>query len=157
MKKKQPRENLISEIKGLLTQKAYVGKISTADKNELKNLLYEEEPVDIDTFVISKQYLGQSLYGLSEAQRRVLEVADDFENGINYLILWVGKGGGKNFITRIIFLRLVYKLLCMRSPHAYLGIPSTEIITFLNVAASADQAQKHAKKCWRECVRKIWF
>ena len=141
MKKKTTNENLISEIKGLLNQKAYVGKISTANEKELKSILYEEGPVDIDTFVTSKQYLGQNLYGLSEAQRKVLEVADDFENGINYLILWVGKGGGKDFITRIIFLRLVYKLLCMRSPHAYLGIPSTEIITFLNVAASADQAQ----------------
>lgn len=70
MKKKSTNENLISEIKGLLTQKAYVGKISKADERELKNLLYEEGPVDIDTFVTSKQYLGQNLYGLSEAQRK---------------------------------------------------------------------------------------
>ncbi|MEM0333117.1 MAG: hypothetical protein QXX30_01480 [Candidatus Aenigmatarchaeota archaeon] len=139
MKKANKDISLIKEIEGLLKQKHYQYRVQNKDIDE-QEIIYEIEPVDILTFVTSPEYLGQNLYGLSEPQKKVLEVADDFENGINYLILWVGKGGGKDWITRVIFMRLVYKLLCMRSPHEYFGLPSSEIITFLNVAASADQA-----------------
>jgi len=137
MQKKNNNLDLISDLKSILEKKTY----ESIDDNTLPGTsLYEVEPVDILTFVESKDYLGINLYGLSEPQKKVLEIADDFENNINYIILWVGKGGGKDFITRVIFMRLVYKLLCMRNPHKFFGIPSSEIITFLNVAASADQA-----------------
>ncbi len=137
MKKDKKPISLIQDIQGLIEKKSYEAKVTLGEQNEY---LYEVEPVDILTFVTHPDYLGINLYGLSEPQKKVLEVADDFENGINYIILWVGKGGGKDFITRIIFMRLVYKLLCMKYPHRYFGMPSSEIITFLNVAASADQA-----------------
>lgn len=130
--------SVISDITSLLSEKSYIDRANKDINSE--DSIYEYIPVSIDEFVTSKDYLGQDLYGLSEPQRRVLEEADNFENNINYLILWVGKGGGKDFITRIMFLRLVYKLLCMRNPHAYFGIPSSELITFINVAASSDQA-----------------
>jgi hypothetical protein len=131
--------SLVDDIKNLLNEKVYIDKSSQSNNPE--DSLYEVTPVNIEEFVTSKEYLGQNLYGLSEPQKKVLELADDFNNNINYLVLWVGKGGGKDFITRIIFLRLVYKLLCMRNPHAYFGLPSSELITFINVAASSDQAQ----------------
>lgn len=135
MPKKNESFSIIRDINSLIEKKTYEAKAELNPKD-----IYEVEPVDIITFVTSNDYLGINLYGLSEPQKKVLEIADDFENGINYIILWVGKGGGKDFITRIIFMRLVYRLLCMYSPHKYFGIPSSEIITFLNVAASADQA-----------------
>jgi hypothetical protein len=138
MSKKQNNNlDLVNDLKSILERKTY----EAVDNSVLPgSSLYEVEPVDILTFVESKDYLGINLYGLSNPQRKVLEIADNFENLINYIILWVGKGGGKDFITRVIFMRLVYKLLCMRNPHKFFGIPSSEIITFLNVAASADQA-----------------
>lgn len=137
MKKLNKESSVIKDLESLLKKKHYEYRAQTEPK---QTILYETEPVDIITFVTHPDYLGQNLYGLSEPQQKVLEIADDFENGINYIVLWVGKGGGKDWITRVIFMRLVYKLLCMRNPHDYFGLPPSEIITFLNVAASSEQA-----------------
>lgn len=137
MKRQNKEQNLIGSFKSILEEKAYIAKTSSLEE---ASSIYEIEPVDILTFVTNKDYLGIDLYGLSEPQKKVLEIADDFENNINYIVLWVGKGGGKDFITRIIFMRLVYRLLCMKAPHRYFNMPNSEIITFLNVASSADQA-----------------
>lgn len=129
--------DIITGFMSELKTKTYVAKSQRGEESGL----WEEVPVSVEEFVTSPEYLNQNLYGLSDAQKAVLEAADDFENGINYLVLWVGKGGGKDWTTRIIFMRLAYKLLCMRSPHRYLGLPEQEFITFLNVAASSDQAK----------------
>lgn len=136
-RKREDHESIMGDFLSTLSDKKYEAKARRGDSQ----LIYEVNPVDVDTFITSPDYLGQSLYGLSEPQKKVLDYADDFENGINYIILWVGKGGGKDWVTRMIFMRLAYRLLCMRSPHRYFGMPEEEILTFLNVAASSDQAR----------------
>ena len=136
-KRNSDSADIITDFMSELKTKTYV---SMSQRGEQEGI-WETEPIDIDTFVTSTDYLGQNLYGLSEPQKNVLEYADDFENGINYIVLWAGKGSGKDWITRMVFMRLAYKLLCMRSPHRYLGLPEQEFITFLNVAASSDQAK----------------
>lgn len=58
-----------------------------------------------------------------------------FANGILH------HNSGKDWCTSIFYARRVYKLLCIKDPIAYFGMPSGEPIDFLNVAASASQAK----------------
>lgn len=55
----------------------------------------------------------------------------------------VHHNSGKNMMATIIQQYLFYVLLCMRDPLTYFGFPSGESIDMLNVAASANQAQKN--------------
>lgn len=135
-------------VLNVLEERAYEAKVRKGEAVAL----YEEEPVDIVTFMRDKDYLGlkpiydehgNELPPLSEPQRQFIEVASDFNNGINHIILWVGKGGGKNWITRLLFMYLAYRLLVLKSPHRFLDFPETEYITFLNVAANEQQAKNN--------------
>lgn len=122
-----------AEWKTLLTQ---------ASHQEAQNAgeVYRIKPVDLDTFVTSKDYLGQDLWGMSENQREFLEAATDLGNNINFFVLWVGKGGGKNWSVSVAFLYVVYQLLCMYDPHKYLNHNRDKAISLINVAINAPQA-----------------
>lgn len=125
-----------SEWSGLLRRSEHVVKEAAGE-------LYRVPPVDLETFVCSPDYLHQGMWGMSSAQREFIETASDFENGINFFVLFVGKGGGKNWSSGILFLYAVYKLLCMYDPHKYLDHNRAKAISLINVAINSDQARKN--------------
>jgi len=104
---------------------------------------YRVKPVDLRTFVLSHDYLGQDMWGISRVQEDFLKTGSDLENGINFFVLFVGKGGGKNWSSGVLFLYIVYKLLCMYDPHKYLNHNSAKAITLINVAINEMQARKN--------------
>jgi hypothetical protein len=57
------------------------------------------------------------------------------------VLLW-GKGSGKDYLCSILVCYLVYVLLCLRDPQAYLRLAPGEPIDLVNVAYNADQAKK---------------
>jgi hypothetical protein len=61
---------------------------------------------------------------------------------VNFLTMQWGKGAGKDHTSRIMSLRVVYLLLCLKSPQAYFGMPEQDTIHVLNVASSAGQASR---------------
>lgn len=83
IRRKSNTIKVTSEWSGLFSQ-AHHAEAQQAGKT------YRIQPVDLDTFVTSKDYLGQSLWGMSENQREFLEAATDLENNINFFVLWVG-------------------------------------------------------------------
>lgn len=105
--------------------------------------LYRVQPVDFETFIISPEYLNQGMWGISDAQREFLATASDLDNGIIFYVLYIGKGAGKNWSVGVLFLYVVYKLLCMHDPHAYLNHNSSKALTLLNVAINAQQAERN--------------
>lgn len=84
---------------------------------------------------------------LSERQNRVAEYmfgSDPkriFDNNRNTAVLVWGKGGGKDTISALMKLYVVYILLNIKNPQRYLGLPDNVNIDLLNVAASKEQAQ----------------
>lgn len=157
-RKKKDDTSVVSDLVDLLKQKEYEAK---ARRGEV-SVLYEVEPVDIDTFIRDPDYLGvaptydangNEIPVLSEPQRTFINTIADFNNGINHVVLWVGKGGGKNWITRLTFMYLSYLLLTLKSPHKYLNFPETEYITFLNVASNAQQAKNNFFRYLRDSFR----
>jgi len=122
-----------------------------------KNLgdLFEFEPVPLDVFVGDKNYLG--LPPLSPKQREAVVYATQIyhletirELGwqpvkyVSSLVLLWGKGAGKDFVARIMLLRIAYLLLALKNPQGYFYHPlmscGAERIDMLNTAVSGDQA-----------------
>ncbi len=118
--------------------------------------MWKETPVGFREFVESVEHQG--LPSLSEVQYSEVEkvIGGDptkiFEEGRNIQLgvyMW-GKGAGKDYISSILVAYLVYVLLCMTDPLAYLNPISDkdgkvvigEDLDIINVAYSENQAKK---------------
>jgi hypothetical protein len=118
--------------------------------------VWREIPDSFDEFVTSPKHLHLGpLYPRQRAA--VIELIGDdpvriFEDPYNLepeqvarayqqaVLLW-GKGSGKDYLCSILVVYLVYVLLCLRDPQAYLRLAPGEPIDLINVAYNADQAK----------------
>ena len=142
----------------------------------LKENQFDEIPVDAKTFVESADYLGQpplSLiqYEIVEAMSQIYrkeELQEIFGSvaGAQYfdkytkneIILQLGKGSGKDFVSTVACAYIVYKLLCLKDPARYYGKPSGDAIDIINVAINAQQAKNVFFKGFKTKVEKSpWF
>jgi len=136
---------------------------------------FEEKPVDIKTFVESKDYLG--LEPLSEIQYTLVTASTQiykrdtlvelygpiegdrlWKLTVNEVIAQLGKASGKDYCSTISVAYIVYKLLCLRDPAAYFGKPSGDNIDILNIAINAQQARNVFFKGLKTRIKKSpWF
>jgi hypothetical protein len=76
----------------------------------------------------------------------------------NELILQLGKGSGKDFISTVACAYVVYKLLCLKDPAIYFGKPAGDAIDIINVAVNAQQAKNVFFKGFKTKIeRSPWF
>lgn len=137
---------------------------------------FEEIPVDVRTFVTDKGFLGlpelsDIQYAIVEAMSQVYKVEDlkrimDRYDAEQYykkftkteLILKLGKGSGKDFVSTIGCAYIVYKLLCLKDPAAYFGKPPGDAIDIINIAINAQQAKNVFFKGFKTKIeRSPWF
>jgi hypothetical protein len=142
----------------------------------LKENHFIEKPVDVKTFVQSPDYLGQPIlsdiqYEIVEAMSQIYRKEDLMElmgqtEGLNHfnkytkneLILQLGKGSGKDFISTVACAYVVYKLLCLKDPATYFGKPAGDAIDIINVAVNAQQAKNVFFKGFKTKIEKSpWF
>jgi hypothetical protein len=142
----------------------------------LKENHFVEKPVDVKTFVQSPDYLGQPLlsdiqYEIVEAMSQIyrkedlIEIMGDVEGSKHFskytkneLILQLGKGSGKDFISTVACAYVVYKLLCLKDPAIYFGKPAGDAIDIINVAVNAQQAKNVFFKGFKTKIEKSpWF
>jgi hypothetical protein len=141
----------------------------------LKENHFVETPVDAKTFVESPDYLGQP--ELSEIQYQIVEAMSQIyrkEDLIdimgdageayfkkytkNEIILQLGKGSGKDFVSTVACAYTVYKLLCLKDPAIYYGKPAGDAIDIINVAINAQQAKNVFFKGFKSKIeRSPWF
>ena len=137
---------------------------------------FEEEPVDVKTFVEGEDYLNQPplsdiQYEIVRAMSQVykkedLELLLGPEEGARYykkytkneVIMQLGKGSGKDFVSTVSVAFIVYKLLCLKDPARYYGKPSGDAIDIINVAINAQQAKNVFFKGFKSKIeRSPWF
>jgi hypothetical protein len=142
----------------------------------LKENHFVETPVDVKTFVQSPDYLGQPLlsdiqYEIVEAMSQIyrkedlIDIMGDVEGSRHFakytkneLILQLGKGSGKDFISTVACAYVVYKLLCLKDPAIYYGKPAGDAIDIINVAVNAQQAKNVFFKGFKTKIEKSpWF
>ena len=126
--------------------------------NALSGEDFEEQPVAIEEFVTSEDYLA--LPPLSEYQYQMIRAGSQiykyetlvalygqeiatkrYAQTCNEVILQLGKGSGKDYTSTIVCAYIVYLLLCLKDPAKYYGKPSGDTIDILNIAVNADQAR----------------
>jgi len=142
----------------------------------LKDSNFDETPVNARTFVEGEAYLGQPplsqiQYDIVEAMSQVYKLEDlidimGTEEGTRYykkytkneIILQLGKGSGKDFVSTVACAYIVYKLLCLKDPARYFGKPSGDAIDIINVAINAQQAKNVFFKGFKTKIeRSPWF
>jgi len=137
---------------------------------------FEEDPVDLDTFLHDKEYLDQP--PLSQIQRDLVEAMSQIykeEDLMRFMgekegrdhfkkytkaevLLQLGKGSGKDHTSTIGCAYLVYKLLCLKDPARYFGKPPGDAIDIINVAINAQQAKNVFFKGFKgKIARSPWF
>jgi hypothetical protein len=142
----------------------------------LKENNFNDIPVDAKTFVESPEFLGQPplskiQYDIVEAMSQIYKKEDLEElmgavDGSQYynkytkneIILQLGKGSGKDFVSTVACAYVVYKLLCLKDPSRYYGKPSGDAIDIINVAVNAQQAKNVFFKGFKSKIeRSPWF
>jgi len=142
----------------------------------LKENHFAETPVNAKTFVESPDYLGQPQlsdiqYDIVEAMSQIyrkedlIEIMGESEGSAyflkytkNEIILQLGKGSGKDFVSTVACAYVVYKLLCLKDPASYYGKPSGDAIDIINVAINAQQAKNVFFKGFKTKIEKSpWF
>ena len=137
---------------------------------------FEEIPVDVKTFVRSKDYLNmpelsEYQYTLVECMSQIYKESDVIkwlgqdEGKEHYkkytkqeVILMCGKGSGKDHTSTIGCAYIVYKLLCLKDPSRYFGKPSGDAIDLINVAVNAQQAKNVFFKGFKSKIEQSpWF
>ena len=142
----------------------------------LKDNPFSETPVDVKSFVEGENFLGQPplsqiQYDIVEAMSQIYreEELQDLLGTVegsryykkytkNEVILQVGKGSGKDFVSTVACAYIVYKLLCLKDPARYFGKPSGDAIDIINVAINAQQAKNVFFKGFKTKIeRSPWF
>jgi hypothetical protein len=136
---------------------------------------FEEVPASVETFVTDKNYLD--LPPLSEYQYQAIramtqiykketlekwigtkEAGGRWNQTCKEVILQIGKGGGKDFISTIGCAYVVHLLLCLNDPAKYYGKPPGDSIDIINIAINAVQANRVFFKGFKRIIEKSpWF
>ena len=135
----------IEALSGVLlgnTNIATVEEQFTGKVQENKDSIFQEEPVDIETFLYSPEYLGLNIT-LSPAQLDFVDsMSRIFETPMfTEGVLQSGQGSGKDTCSVFINLRIVYLLWCLNSPQEFFKMASNSFIDLINVAPTSDIAR----------------
>lgn len=118
--------------------------------NELIYKDYKEIPVDINTFLHDKYFLGRGVTS-EEGKFMVfpywMKVLNKiFPNPLqpavyNTVALTGGIGLGKSFVAVVIMLYELYRLLCLKNPYTYYGVMESDLITFAVMNTTLDASR----------------
>lgn len=152
------------EVALKVLQELYSGNTSSYDN--LKYSDFAEIPVDIDTFLHEKQYLGNALY---DADGRFTlfpyweeKLKDIFptntETAYNTVVLTGAIGLGKSTIAVICLLYILYRLLCLKDPYLYYGMQPIDKLTISLMNITIENAKGVAlDKMNQMIMSSTWF
>ena len=116
---------------------------------DLKYKDYEEIPVDIETFLYDKQYLGNGLINAEgkftvfpywvETLKKIFP--NNIDTAYNTLVLTGGIGLGKSFMAVLCISYLLHRMLCLKDPYLYYGLQPIDKITFSFINVTIDAAK----------------
>ena len=139
---------------------------NTKTLNNIKYADYKEVPVDIITFIEDDNYLGKA-WKTSEGKSKVFpywkEVAkklfsDNLTTTVNNAIFSGARGLGKSEWAVTFMLYLMYRVICLKDPHAYFNLKPTEKICFAFMNITKKLAENIGISKFQETVKSSpWF
>ena len=136
---------------------------------------FEEKPVQLEEFVTSEDFLGlpplskyqyDAIKAMSQIYKKqtLINLYGDqvgtkiWNQTCNEVILQLGKGSGKDYMSTIAVSYMVYLLLCLKDPAKYFGKPPGDSIDILNIAINSEQAKNVFFKGFKTRLDKSpWF
>lgn len=132
----------------ILNEYSDTGKSHTLDNYLYED--YEEIPVDIDTFLHDRMYLGNALYD-GEGRFTLFPYWEELLKKIypdplkpamcNTLALTGAIGIGKSTEAVIIGIYELYRMLCLKDPYVHYGLQPIDLITFAVINITIDAAK----------------
>lgn len=136
---------------------------------------FDEKPVELEEFVTSEDFLGlpplskyqyDAIKAMSQIYKKQTLInlygekvaLDRWNQTCNEVILQLGKGSGKDYMSTIAVSYMVYLLLCLKDPARYFGKPPGDSIDILNIAINSEQAKNVFFKGFKTRLDKSpWF
>jgi len=108
---------------------------------------YEEEPVDIRTFIDSPDYMDGANECWPVIKDDLQELFEGYHNPnmqwkYNEAVFDEGMGSGKSYKASIIISYLLYRVLILKDPQAFLHLAKDSSIYIINMSVRGDQAKK---------------
>lgn len=143
--------------------------MSNGESSSYSDLMYDdydEIPVDIETFLHDKNYLGS---GLTDDEGRFTVFPyweqklhkifpTNIDTAYNTLILSGAIGLGKSFVAVICILYMLYRMLCLKDPYKHYGLQPIDKITFSFMNITLEAAKGVAwDKCQQLLQSSPWF
>lgn len=130
----------------------YLEKADKQQLAEIKWLLnnpeYEERPVDIETFVTHKYYLGLEFRAMGKrgfgCRPRILSRLKDIfdpEKKYEEFVLNCGIGWGKDFTSSIVLCYQLYRLMCLKDPQGFFGLSPGSSIHLMLMSINESHAR----------------
>lgn len=130
-----------------------LGEVSQSGNSEtledLKYQDYQEVPVDIETFLYDKNYLGNGLINAEgkftvfpywvETLKKIFP--NNLDTAYNTLVLTGGIGLGKSFMAVLCIAYLLHRMLCLKDPYLHYGLQPIDKITFSFINVTIDAAK----------------
>ena len=117
--------------------------------DDLRYADYDEIPVDIDTFLHDKNYLGNGLINAEgkftvfpywvETLKKIFP--NNTDTAYNTLVLTGGIGLGKSFMAVLCISYLLHRMLCLKDPYLHYGLQPIDKITFSFINVTIDAAK----------------
>jgi hypothetical protein len=101
-------------------------------------LVYDEQPVPIDEFVLGAKFLG--LKGLINDEK-LLILERVAHPALRRAWIAAGSGSGKSFLVSILQAWQIYQLLCLKRPDFFYMLGPGSKIAAINVSIGKDQAR----------------
>lgn len=127
---------------------------------------YSEIPVDIETFLHDKNYLGNALYDQDGRftlfpywEEKLKEIfPTNTTTAYNTIVFTGAIGLGKSTIAVICLLYLLYRLLCLKDPYLYYGLQPIDKITISLMNITIENAKGVAlDKMNQMILSSSWF
>lgn len=106
---------------------------------ELNSFDYKWRPVDMETFILSPDYLNLRGQVYPKLMDDLIEL---FEGGYHEAVLTGAIGWGKSTFAEIALARMVYETSCLRNPQQAYGLMDGSTIAFINASVNLKQAEK---------------
>ena len=139
----------------------------SSDKlNSIMSEDWDEQPVDIHTFLHNKKYLGNALYDAEGKftlfpywEKKLEEIfPTNTTTRYNTIIFTGAIGLGKSTIAVICLLYLLYRLLCLKDPYLYYGLQPIDKISISLMNITLENAKGVAlDKMNQMILSSSWF
>lgn len=114
------------------------GSGDTSALDAIFSLVYDEQPVPMEDFILGRRYLN--LKGLINQEK--IEILTQFDQPhVRKMWCAAGSGSGKSFMVSIAMARQIYNLLCLRRPDLFYLLGPGSRIAIINLSVSKEQAR----------------